>query len=94
MAFLSRHEQISLVVSYIDTLGQKNESFLGFIKTDKTDGETLFGLISNSMNDLGLDLSTVVGLGFDGASNMNGVNRGVATRFKDVSPLGKGSKNV
>ena len=90
MASLSWYEQISLVVSYIDTLGQKNESFLGFIKTDKTDGETFFGLISNSINDLGLDLSTVVGLGFDGASNMNGVNRGVATRFKDVSPFGKG----
>ena len=90
MAFLSRHEQISLVVSYIDELGQKNENFLGFIKTDKTDGETLFGLISNSMNDLGLDLLTVVGLGFDGASNMNRVNRGAALRFKDVFPLGKG----
>ena len=47
-------------------------------------------LISNSMNYLGLDLSTVVGIGFDGASNMNGVNCGVATCFKDVSPLGKG----
>ena len=75
-------------------LEQKKESFLGFIKTGQTDGETLFDLISNSINDLGLDLSTVVVLGFDGASNMNGVNRGVATRFKDVSLLGKGSKNV
>ena len=60
-------------------LEQKKESFLGFIKTGQTDGETLFDLISNSMNDLGLDLSTVVGLGFDGASNMNGVNCWVAT---------------
>ena len=58
-------EQISLVVSYIDMLEQKKESFLGFIKTGQTDGETLFDLISNSINDLGLDLSTVVGLGFD-----------------------------
>ena len=51
-------------------------------------------LISNSMNYLGLDLIDCCCFGFDGASNMNGVNRGVATRFKDVSPLGKGSKNV
>ena len=48
-------------------LEQKKESFLGFIKTGQTDGETLFDLISNSINDLGLDLLTIVVLGFDGA---------------------------
>ena len=42
---ISRNEQISLVISYIDSNGQKKESFAGFIKTDQTDGETLFNLI-------------------------------------------------
>ena len=28
---ISRYEQISLVISYIDSSGQKRESFLGFI---------------------------------------------------------------
>ena len=84
---ISRHEQVSLVLSYIDESGQKRESFLKFIKTEKTDGETLFQLISDAIKDLGLDLSKIVGLGFDGAANMSGPNRGVATRFKDVSPL-------
>ena len=36
----SRNEEISLVIGYIDSSGQKRESFVGFIKTDKTDGET------------------------------------------------------
>ena len=83
---ISRHEQVSLVVTYIDQQGQKRESFLKFLKTDQTDGESLFHLLSNSISDLGLDLKKVVGLGFDGASNMCGVNKGVATRFKEVSP--------
>ena len=64
---ISRNEQISLVISYIDSSGQKRESFLGFIQTDKTDGETLFKLMTDEMLNLGLDLSGVVGLGFDGA---------------------------
>ena len=83
---ISRHEQVSLVISYIDESGQKRESFLKFIKTEKTDGETLFHLISENIKNLGLDLENVVGLGFDGAANMRGANKGVATRFKDVSP--------
>ena len=79
---ISRNEQISLVISYIDSSGQKRESFVGFIQTNKTDGETLFKLMTDEMLNLGLDLAGVVGLGFDGASNMSGVNKGVATRFK------------
>ena len=72
---ISRHEQISLVISYINANGEKRESFLGFIKTDKCDGETLFRLITEEIKRLGLSLDTVVGLGFDGAGNMAGINK-------------------
>lgn len=46
----------------------------------------MFPLISDAIEDLGLDLSKVVDLGFDSAANMSGGNEGVVTRFKDVSP--------
>ena len=72
---ITRHEQISLVISYIDKDGIKRESFLGFIQTEKTDGAHLFKLITEEMLRLGLHLDTVVGLGFDGAGNMSGVNK-------------------
>ena len=72
---IARHEQISLVISYINANGEKRESFLGFIKTDKCDGETLFRLITEEITRLGLSLDTVVGLGFDGAGNMAGINK-------------------
>ena len=71
---ISRNEQISLVLSYIDSEGRKRESFLGFIETGQTDGETLFNLICNKLSELGVNLSTIVGLGFDSASNMAGAN--------------------
>ena len=52
-----------------------------------TDGETLFNLIVNKLSELGIDLEKIIGLGFDGASNMSGGTKGVAARFKDVSPM-------
>ena len=84
---ISRHEQISLVISYIDSDGIKKETFLGFIETATTDGETLFNLIKDKLCELDINLETIVGLGFDGAANMSGGNKGVAKRFKEVSPM-------
>eukprot|EP00795_Rhopilema_esculentum_P009023 gene9023-16667_t len=37
---------------------------------------------------MGLDLANVVAECFDGASNMSGIHRGLATRMKESSPLG------
>ena len=72
---ITRWEQISLVISYIDSSGVKRESFLGFIQTPQTDGETIFKLITDEIKSLGLRLDCVVGLGFDGAGNMAGINK-------------------
>ena len=83
---ISRHEQVSIVLRYIDKCGDTKESFLGFIKTDHTDGESLYNVIKDALNKNGIDLSKIVGLGFDGASNMSGPNKGVAVRFKEDSP--------
>ena len=72
---ITRWEQISLVISYIDSSGNKRESFLGFIQTPQTDGETIYRLITEKIKSLGLRLDCVVGLGFDGAGNMAGINK-------------------
>ena len=39
------------------------------------DGAQLYKLITEEMLRLGLHMDTVVGLGFDGAGNMSGVNK-------------------
>ena len=38
---ISRHEQFSLCISYMDKSGQKKETFLRFVKVDSTSGESL-----------------------------------------------------
>ena len=64
-----------MVISYIDSEGTKRESFLGFIQTPQTDGDTIFRLITEELKKLGLCIGGVVGLGFDGAGNMAGINK-------------------
>lgn len=46
----------------------------------------LFDLIMNFLQDKGIDLSTLIGFGSDGASVMTGRISGVATRFKQKCP--------
>ena len=83
----SRAEQLSLCLSYIGHDGNKKESFITFIQVDTTDGESLFNHVSKELEKLGLDPKDCYGLAMDGASNMSGKFRGLATRMKAISPL-------
>ena len=53
---ISRHEQFSLCISYMDKSGQKKETFLKFVKVDSTSGESL----SENLLKLSLDLKQCV----------------------------------
>ena len=65
------------------------ETFVGFFPTATTEGKVLCELVQKSLAKLGLDLSKVVGLCFDGAANMSGIHRGLATLLIQQScPLG------
>ena len=59
---------------------------LGFYATPSTTGKALFDLISTTLTKMDLDLSKIVGQGYDGASNMSGQYRGLATLMKEVAP--------
>ena len=83
---ISRHEQFSLCVSYIDKTGQKQETFLKFLKVESTSGESLFNTLSENLLKIGLDPKQCYGLALDGASNMSGIEKGLATRMKAISP--------
>ena len=83
---ISRIEQVSLCLSYVAD-GIKKETFVGFYETKSTEGEVLYELVKKAACDLNLDLQNVVGKCFDGASNMFGIYKGLATRMKECSPL-------
>ena len=83
---ISRAEQVSLCLSYL-LGGEKKEAFVGFFKTNSTTGEDLYNLLCEAMKELKLDMKNIVAECFDGASNMCGEYKGVATRMKESSPL-------
>ena len=53
---------------------------MGFFKANSTSGEALYKLLCNAMKEFNLDMANIVAEYFDGASNMNGEYKGVATR--------------
>ncbi|XP_076063453.1 52 kDa repressor of the inhibitor of the protein kinase-like [Oratosquilla oratoria] len=86
---ISVKEQVALVVLYVTSDGSRHEEFVTFEETADTTGETLYKLICNKLEDFGLDKNKVVGLGFDGASNMSGKIKGVQARFVNNVPTVK-----
>ncbi|XP_076065009.1 zinc finger MYM-type protein 1-like [Oratosquilla oratoria] len=83
---ISVKEQVALVVLCVTSDGSRHEEFVTFEETADTTGETLYKLICNKLEDCGLDKNKVVGLGFDGASNMSGKIKGVQARFVNDVP--------
>jgi len=73
---VSMVEQVSICVCYVRIKGEELEvceEFLGF-SVPSTDAEKITSTIVSFMKDCGLNMSRLVGKGFDGASNMSGHN--------------------
>ncbi|CAF1525059.1 unnamed protein product [Adineta ricciae] len=85
---VSGHEQLSIVVRVVDREVKSNtdsnqqlslfkEYFLGFIKLDQFNAETLTNEIVRFLSSLNIDLKNCIALCFYGASVMSGKNAGV-----------------
>lgn len=83
---VSHHEQVTLVIRHVTEELEIKESFLGFYKTDFTDGDTLYKLLLSILAELGIDPTNVIAQCFDGAGNMSGTYKGVAARMKEQNP--------
>lgn len=79
---LSRHEQVSFIVWYVDDMFQPHEVFLGFYKTNKTDSETLTNLIKEVLSKNDLKIENIRGQCYDGAAAMRGSYTGVQARIR------------
>ncbi|XP_064104364.1 zinc finger MYM-type protein 1-like [Macrobrachium nipponense] len=65
---------------------QINESFLGFHKVEGQSGAALSEQILQIIKQRGLSISRCRGQGYDGASNMKGIYKGVQKKIIDVEP--------
>lgn len=82
---IARTEQVALCLSYLAD-GKKQEAFIGFYDTKSTEGEVLYQLVKKALNDLELDIKNIVGQCYDGAANMCGIYKGLATQIKTSAP--------
>jgi len=83
---LSTHSQVAVVLKYATDTLVEVESFLGFFRTEKLDGQSLSELITNTVAAKGLDIQDCVSQCYDGAAAMRGQYSGVATRIKQINP--------
>jgi hypothetical protein len=84
---ISKHEQVSIVLRYVDDQLKVYESFIGFYRAENTDGETLVALIISALKSIDLGIGNVRAQCYDGAGNMSGPYKGVAARILKDNPL-------
>ena len=80
-------EQLPLCVRYIDqSTMEVCEDFLGYMRLEKCDAESISGVITETLQKWTLNIEKLRGLGFDGASVMSGANTEVQARLREIQP--------
>ena len=86
---LSKQEQLSIVLRYVDHSGEIPsvvERFLTFVVASNLTAEHLSKYILDTLSLFNLDTNKIVSQGYDGASVMSGCSIGVQQRIKEVVP--------
>ncbi|XP_066975351.1 zinc finger MYM-type protein 1-like [Macrobrachium rosenbergii] len=81
----TRSKCLCVCAIYINN-GQPAETFVGFHEVKSAKGKALFQLVLDVLHKMELRIEDVVGQCYDGASNMSGKEKGVATRVQEVAP--------
>ena len=79
-------EQLAICIRWVDEQYCIYEDLIGLVQVDRTDGATLASTIKDCLIRVKLDLHKCVGQAYDGASNMSGPYRGVASRIQAENP--------
>ena len=79
---VSHTDQLTIIIRYLLSDGTVVERFLQFIPIERHDGRYLFDVLTNFLQQSGIDLSWCRSPSSDNSSNMSGIYSGVQTRFK------------
>ena len=79
-------EQLSICVRYINGIGEICEDFIGFVKLEKTDANSISEKLLSSVEGWGLSMSYLVAQGYDGASVMSSDKNGVQAKIRVKYP--------
>jgi len=84
---ISRKEQMSICIRYVDNDLCPHEEFLGLYEPPDTTGKVLAKCITDVLLRLQLPLSALRGQTYDGASNMSGQYKGCQALIREMQPL-------
>ena len=82
---VSKKEQMSISLRYIDDKAITHEHFLTYVHVESVTAESLTKYIVKTLQSFQLDLNSIMSQGYDGASVMSGRCSGVQQRFKAVA---------
>lgn len=78
-------EEMSICARWIEG-GKAEEHFLGILRARKVDAKSLARYLLDFLRDKSIDIKTLRGLGFDGASTMSGARSGVQLQVRLHAP--------
>lgn len=83
---ISKKDQMSLSIRYVNEYGFAEERFLKFIDLPSASADTFYKSILTEIATLKIDISLCRGQAYDGASTMSGCIKGLQTRIKEHAP--------
>ncbi|CAI6347130.1 unnamed protein product [Macrosiphum euphorbiae] len=84
---VSVFEYLCICIKYFSFKDESvNLQFLGIIEVISCTADSLYSYIYDYMQDIGLDLKNLIGIGTDGANNLCGKYNSLFTRLKQISP--------
>ena len=84
---ITRCEQESICIRYVDSDLQPQEAFLGFYAVDSTTGQAMANCIEDVLKRLQLEITYLRAQTFDGAANMSGAYNGCQAIIAKKQPL-------
>ena len=82
----STTEQLGLCLRYLSSKNEVCEEFIGFIRFEKLDAQTIADTLLHALREWAFNLSGLVGQGYDGASVMSSAWNGVQAKFVEKYP--------
>jgi hypothetical protein len=78
-------DQLAICLRYVKE-GKPMERMISLVDVPSSTSETLFSAVSESLQNVHLDLKNIVGHSFDGAANMSGKYNGLQAKIKEKAP--------
>ena len=82
---VSTVEELSLFCRWIEN-GEPTEHFIDLLPMKRTDAESIYSALVECLKSKNIQLSNLIGMGFDGAATFSGKKSGIQARMKKYSP--------